>query len=134
MKIIKHPAIVKEIRNNSILAETQQIASCPSCHGQCQSKSECSTIQIEIECDPKQFKLNDKLDIIMKPVINASAFWLAGIIPLFTLIVTQIINAHLNRPKLLWSITGASLLIYGLSLFFLFKKTQTQFTVSVEKP
>ncbi|MBF0483470.1 MAG: SoxR reducing system RseC family protein [Candidatus Omnitrophica bacterium] len=133
MQVIKHAGTIAQILSNTVIVNVQNPSSCSSCSCGCETKSECSTIQIEIECNTKQFKIGDTLQVIMKPVIGISAFLCAAIVPLAVIVSTFILNSHFNRPKLLWGSSVISIVIYCICLGFIYQKASKEFICSIEK-
>ena len=97
-KEVTHNGIVKEIKEQGIKVNIVVVAGCVSCELQSAcNMSEKSDKEIDIKCNPKQFKVGQEVVVSMRSSQGFNAAFLGYILPFIVMIVvliTQIGRAH----------------------------------------
>ena len=136
--LIKHEAIVKEVKDNSIKVSIVSKSACLSCH----LKSSCSVAEIQekvIEVKNyntglDKYNVGEKVNVIMYKSLGIKALILGYIIPFFILLGVLIITfIYTNNEPLSGLLALASLGPYYFALFLSKNKLSKEFNFAIEK-
>ena len=132
--ILIHPGFVSKINDDSVVVTLEENVHCDACHakGAC-GVSESSTKEIEVTNTTEFFKINERVDVILKKSLGLKAVFLAYVFPFVLMFLTLIIGSSFIKE---WQAGLMALLIllpYFLMLYFLKNKLKTAFKISILK-
>ena len=132
-KEVTHTGIVREIGARGIKVGIVVQSGCASCQikGSC-TMSEQTDKELEIECNPKQFEMGQRVMVHLKSSQGMHALFLGYILPFLVLLTVMIVSSKITDDE---GITGlvslASLVPYYTLLYLFSNKIKKKFTYVV---
>lgn len=132
-KEVTHNGIVKEIKEQGIKVNIVVVAGCVSCELQSAcNMSEKSDKEIDIKCNPKQFKVGQEVVVSMRSSQGFNAAFLGYILPFIAMIVVLITLSKITTNELVIGVGSiASLIPYYLLLYAFRKQIGNKFSYHV---
>lgn len=132
-KEVTHNGIVKEIKEQGIKVNIVVVAGCVSCELQSAcNMSEKSDKEIDIKCNPKQFKVGQEVVVSMRSSQGFNAVFLGYILPFIVMIMVLITLSKVTTNELVIGVGSiASLIPYYLLLFTFRKQIGKNFSYHV---
>ena len=132
-KEVTHTGLVKSVQKSGITISMIVNSGCASCQikGSC-NMSEQTEKELDIECDPSNYKIGEMVLVRLKTNQGFHALFLGYLLPLIVLVITVIIaNATTQNEGLAGIIGLASLVPYYFILFLFKNKIKNKFTYVV---
>ena len=132
--IFVHAGIISKINSDSVIVTLEQNIHCESCHvkGTC-GVSESSTKEIEVPNSSDFFKINERVDVILKKALGLKAVFWAYVFPFILMFFTLIIASNFLKEWLAGLLSLFVLIPYYLILNFLKASLKDAFKISVLK-
>jgi sigma-E factor negative regulatory protein RseC len=130
---VVHNGIVKSLSYNSINVGIVVKAGC----GSCQIKNSCSMVEksdkeLEIECDPTQFRVGQQVSVRLKTQQGMNAIFLGYVLPFLILFSTMLISSTIsNNEGTTGLLSLASVAVYYIVLYFFKNRIKKKFTYVV---
>ena len=115
-KVVKHPGIVKEVRDKYLLVSIMNQSACSTCHakGAC-TISDMQEKEIEITEFNQSYSPGQRVTILFKESSGFNALFLGYILPFIILFITLVVSLQLTKDEGLSGL--ASLLIFNTILY-----------------
>jgi sigma-E factor negative regulatory protein RseC len=129
-KEVAHNGIVKEIQQQGIKVNIVVVAGCVSCElkSAC-NMSERSDKEVDIKCNPKQFKVGQEVVVSMKSSQGFNAAFLGYVLPFIIMVGVLIIFSIFSKNELIIGVGSiASLIPYYLTLYVFRKQIGNKFS------
>jgi len=132
--IFVHAGIISKINSDSVIVTLEQNIHCESCHvkGTC-GVSESSTKEIEVPNSSDFFKINERVDVILKKALGLKAVFWAYVFPFILMFFTLIIASSFLKEWLAGVLSLIILVPYYLMLYFLKNTLKSSFKMSILK-
>lgn len=132
-KEVTHTGFVKEIGSRGIKVGIVVQSGCASCEikGTC-NMSEQADKELDIECNPLDFKIGQQVIVRLKSSQGMNAIFLGYVLPFLVLLTVMIVSSYLTNDEGITGIVGiASLAPYYAVLYFYRNKIKKKFTYVV---
>ncbi len=133
-KIVTHPGIIKNIKNDRVEVSIMVTSGCASCEiqGACSvSEVEEKSVMVKME-DPNQFKVNQSIIIEMQQSMGTWAVLLGYIFPFLVLFLSLIILTSTGMDQGMAGVLSILLMLpYYFTLYVLRKYLGTKFNYSI---
>ena len=132
-KEVTHTGFVKEIGERGIKVGIIVQSGCASCQikGSC-NMSEQTDKELEIECNPFEYKLGQQVMVRLKSSQGMNALFLGYVLPFLVLLATMIITSNMTSNEGVIGIVAlASLIPYYAILYLYRNKIKKKFTYVV---
>ena len=133
-KEVTHTGFVKEIGERGIKVGIIVQSGCASCQikGSC-NMSEVSNKEMDIECNPYDFKIGQQVLIRLKASQGVNAIFLGYVLPFIVLLTVMIITSQLTSNEGIIGLAAlASLVPYYLVLYLYRNKIKKSFSYVVQ--
>ena len=132
--IFVHAGFISKINSDSVIVILEQNIHCESCHvkGTC-GVSESSTKEIEVPNSSAFFKINERVDVILKKTLGLKAVFWAYVFPFILMFFTLIIASSFLKEWLAGLLSLFILIPYYLMLYFLKNTLKSSFKMSILK-
>lgn len=129
-----HAGFISKINSDSVVVTLEQNIHCESCHakGTC-GVSESSTKEIEVHNPSDFFKINERVDVILKKALGLKAVFWAYVFPFILMFFTLIITSNFLKEWLAGLLSLFILIPYYVMLYFLKTSLKGVFKISVLK-
>lgn len=132
-KEVTHTGFVKEIGEHGIKVGIIVQSGCASCEikGSC-NMSEVSDKEMDIECNPTDFKIGQEVMVRLKSSQGMNAIFLGYVLPFIVLLITMIVTSSITDNEGIVGLTAlASLVPYYLVLYLYRNRIKKSFTYVV---
>ena len=132
--IFVHAGYISKINNTSVIVTLEQNIHCESCHakGTC-GVSESSTKEVEVPNSGRFFKINERVDVILKKALGLKAVFWAYVFPFLLMFFTLIIASNFLKEWLAGLVSLIILVPYYLMLYFFKNTLKKSFKISILK-
>jgi sigma-E factor negative regulatory protein RseC len=122
IKEVAHTGTVKSVEDKGIKVSITVLSGCASCNikGVC-NMSEQADKEIEIECEPIQFKVGQEVEIRMKESLGFHALFLGYVLPFILMIIILSISSFLSANEAIVGLLSIGSLVPYYSLLYLFR-------------
>ena len=139
MDRIEHEGRVTDISEDVISVEIINKSACASCHakGVCAASEESVRIvevPYTISTLVEEYKVGDKVNVVLQPSLGIKAVWICYVIPLAVLLASILVFSKAGMSELatgLWSLEV--LAVYYFVVFLFRKRISKIFTFSIYK-
>ncbi len=132
--VFVHAGYISKINNASVIVTLEQNINCESCHakGTC-GVSDSSTKEIEVPNSSGFFKINERVDVILKKALGLKAVFWAYVFPFLLMFITLIVASVFLKEWLAGLISLLILVPYYLMLYVLKNTLKSSFKMSILK-
>ena len=129
-----HAGFVSQINSDSVVVTLEQNIHCEACHvkGTC-GVSDSGTKQIEVPISTDVFKINERVDVILKKAIGLKAVFWAYVFPFVLMFITLIIASSFLKEWFAGLISLLILVPYYFILYLLKNTLKSAFKTSILK-
>lgn len=129
-----HSGFVSKISGQTITVNLEQNIHCESCRAKSSCGiSESNTKEVEIINAEDSFKINERVDVILKKTLGLKAVFWAYLFPFTLMFFTLIIASNFLKEWLAGLLSLFILIPYYLMLYFLKASIKGAFKISVLK-
>lgn len=129
-----HAGFISEINKDSVVVTLEPNIHCEACHvkGTC-GVSDASTKKIEVANSSNVFKINERVDVILKKALGLKAVFWAYVFPFILMFTTLILASSFLEEWLSGLISLAILVPYYFILYLLKNTLKSTFKTSILK-
>jgi sigma-E factor negative regulatory protein RseC len=132
---IEHKGFIESISESSVLVKIVSQSACAACH----AKGGCSTAEmqdkeVEVHGFTRDFKVGEKVNLVMKQSQGYTALLLAYVYPFLLVFATLMLTTSFGLGELKAGLLSlASLIPYYLFIYALKNKIRKKFNFSIRK-
>jgi len=122
IKEVTHTGTVKSVEDKGIKVSIIVLSGCASCNikGAC-NMSEQADKELDIECEPRLFKIGQEVEIRMKESLGFHALFLGYVLPFILMIVILSISSFLTTNEAIVGLLSIGSLVPYYSLLYLLR-------------
>lgn len=129
-----HAGFISQINGDSVVVTLEPNIHCEACHvkGTC-GVSDSGTKTIEVPNSTDAFKINERVDVILKKALGLKAVFWAYVFPFILMFITLIITSNFLKEWLAGLISLVILVPYYFALYLLKNTLKSAFKTSILK-